>query len=177
MPIAVTQEHPAIMPFATRPSTRSIVVRALLLGIAAGMRSNAPLGTFARHQLHAPRAAGWARWPVLRSGFGRALLQLAWIGEFFGDKLPSTPSRLERRSLGSRITLGTIAGLAAGTEGRGAAPRIGGAIAGAVGAVAGSFGGYHTRKFAAQASGLPDPAVAVVEDLTAAAISKKAVLG
>jgi uncharacterized membrane protein len=165
------------MPLFTRPSTRSILGRALVLGVAAGLRSMAPLGTFARHQPHAPRSAGWRTWPLMRSGFGRALLQLGWAAEFVGDKLPQTPSRVEPAQIGARIAAGAIAGLAVGTEGRGATPRMGGALAGAVGAVAGSYGGYHVRRLAVTSTGLPDPAVAVVGDLAAAAIARKGVRG
>ncbi len=165
------------MPLFSRPSTRSILSRALVLGVAAGLRSMAPLGTFARHRQDAPRTAGWRTWPLLRSGSGRALLQLGWAGEFVMDKLPTTPSRLEPRSLGARIAAGTIAGVAVGTEGRGATPKIGGALAGAIGAVAGSYGGYRVRTLGVESTALPDPAVAVVGDLAAAALARKGVRG
>jgi uncharacterized membrane protein len=149
-----------IMPFLHRPSMRAVLARALLLGIAAGIRSIAPLAMLARHRSDAPRTAGWRNWPLLRSRFGSGLLQAGWAGEFVMDKLPTTPSRLNPEPLAGRILLGSLAGLAIGTEGHGAASRAGGALAGAAGAVIGAYGGYHARTLAVEATGLPDPAVA-----------------
>lgn len=163
--------------FSKEPSTRSIFARALALGFAAGLRAMTPIGMLARHQPDAARSAGWARWPIMRSGAGRKVLQFGWIGELIGDKLPMTPSRLQPSQMGVRISLGMIAGLAVGTGRHGAGPKIGGAVLGAAGAVAGSYGGFHARKLAGEASGIPDPAVAVVEDVAAAMIANAAVQG
>lgn len=165
------------MPLFHRPSLRSIIARALLLGITAGMRSQTPIAALARYQPQAPRGAEWAHWPLLRSRFGRVLLQLGWLGELVADKLPVTPPRTNPGSLGGRITSGAIVGLAAGSERHGTGAKLGGALVGAVGAVVGTYGGYHARKLAVETSGLPDLSIALVEDGTAATLARAAVRG
>lgn len=161
--------------FSREPSTRSILVRALVLGVSAGLRSVTPLGMLARHQPEARASAGWANWPLLRSNGGRTFIQVSWIGEIIADKMPFMPSRLNPGLLAGRIGLGMIAGLAIGTERPGVAPKVGGALLGAAGAVAGSYGGYYARTSIVEATGLPDTAVALVEDVAAASIAQTAV--
>lgn len=165
------------MPLRSRPSTRMILARALLLGIAAGIRSIVPLAMLARHQPDAPRPAGWRAWPVLRSRAGRMLLQLAWAGEFVADKLPIIPPRTNLGPLTGRIVLGALAGLAIGTERRGLAPKACGAAAGGMGAIIGAYGGYHARTLVTETTGLLDAPVAVVGDIGAAALARTAVRG
>jgi uncharacterized membrane protein len=165
------------MPLFRRPSTRSIIARAVLIGIAAGLRSATPLGTLARYQPEAPRRAAWAHWPLLRSGFGRVLLQLGWLGELVADKLPFVPPRTQPGPLGGRMVMGAVAGLAVGSEAHGAGAKMGGAALGAAGAVVGSFGGNAYRSLAVKATGLPDLPVAVAEDVAAAALARTAVRG
>lgn len=165
------------MPLFSRPSTRSLAGRALLLGVAAGMRSMTPIGTLARYHDSAPRSAEWKRWPLLRSGSGRTLLEAAWVGEMIADKLPIIPPRIHRGSLTGRILLGTVAGLAIGTEGKGTAPKVAGGLAGLAGAIAGSYGGYAARVFLTRGIGLPDLSGALAEDAAAIAIAHKGTTG
>jgi uncharacterized membrane protein len=155
--------------------TRSILFRALCLGIAAGMRSQAPGAVLAFRQPQAPRRAGWRSWPVLRNAWGRRALMLSGAGELVGDKLPNIPPRTEPGSLAGRLLWGTLAGLAIGTEGSGKAALVKGAVAGMIGAAIGSFGGQRARQAVVDMTGLPDPAVAVVEDLAALSLANNAV--
>ena len=159
------------------PFTRSLSTRALLAGLAAGMRSMTPLGVLASEHDDRSIHGCWKHWPVLRSGTGRKILQLAWLGELVGDKLPTTPSRLNPGSLGGRMVLGGLAGLAVGTEGKGRQPGFTAALLGIIGAVAGSYGGYHARTFLTQKTGLPDLPGALMEDATAYIVARKAVKG
>lgn len=165
------------MPLFSRPSTRSLAGRALLLGIASGMRSMTPLGTLARSYDSAPRSAGWKQWPLLRSGAGRAVLEVVWVGEMIADKLPIIPPRIHQGPLAGRMLLGTVAGLAIGTEGKGTAPKVAGGLAGLAGAVAGAYGGYATRIFLTRGVGLPDLPGALAEDAGAIAIAHKGARG
>lgn len=90
---------------------------AVLLGLASGLRAFSAPSALAlrRRPLNAPR---------------RALL-LAALGELVADKLPSTPSRLERRGLSGRVLSSAISGqLVAGAPG--AARGVGAALASAV---------------------------------------------
>jgi uncharacterized membrane protein len=153
----------------------SIVFRALCLGITAGMRSQTPGAVLAWRQPDAPRTAGWRSWPILRNAWGRRGLMLAGAGELVGDKLPSTPNRTDPGALTGRLLFGALAGLAIGSEGNGRGALVTGGIAGMAGAAIGTFGGYRARKGLVDITGLPDPAVAVVEDLAAISLAHRTI--
>lgn len=155
--------------------TRSNLFRALCLGMVAGMRSQMPGAMLAFRQPSAPRSAGWRSWPILRNAWGRRVLMLAGAGELVGDKLPSTPNRTDPNALAGRLLFGTVAGLAIGSEGHGKGALMMGGIAGATGAAIGTFGGYRVRKAVVGMTGLPDPAVAVVEDIAAVTLANSAI--
>jgi uncharacterized membrane protein len=139
--------------------------RAFLLGALTGARSATPLAMLAlRHGDRTPPGT-WRGWPVFRSPIGRAALVAAALGEFVGDKLPRTPSRIAPGGLVGRAVSGAIVGLAIASEHRGTDIRVQGALVGAVGAVAGSFAGFLARKLVGRVTHLPDPVVAVAEDV------------
>ena len=165
------------MSFLSRPSTSSLAGRALIVGVAAGLRSMTPMGVLASQHEDRSIRAGWKKWPVLRSRAGRKALQTSWIGELIADKLPVTPSRIEPGPLGGRMVFGALAGMAIGTEGKGAMPRLAGALAGACGAVAGSYGGYKARTYLTKEVGLPDLPGALVEDAAAFTLARKTIRG
>lgn len=146
-------------------------LRAVLLGIAAGSRSMTPNAVLAlRYPSRGERWTGWVpyRWPL-----GRGALVLGMVGEFVGDKLPATPSRLQPGSLAGRAASGALAGAAIGSDG-GSAGIARGAILGAAGSLAGSFGGYWLRKTLVEKSGLPDLPIALVEDAVAVGLAAAA---
>jgi uncharacterized membrane protein len=101
----------------------------------------------------------------MRSRIAVAIFTLAAIGEIVNDKLPKTPARTAPPSLVIRILMGAFAAVTLAIAG-GASPWIG-AVAGALGAVAGTFGGYHVRKALVQNLHVPDFAIALVEDVIA----------
>lgn len=154
---------------------RSTILRALLIGITAGMRSQAPAAVLAWNQPDAPWHARWRRWPLLRSTWGRRLLMANAAGEIAVDKAPMVPPRTDPGPLFGRILFGGLAGAAIGSEGGGRGPIVRGAIAGALGGAIGSFGGMQARAALVEATGLPDPAVAVVEDLAALSLANSVV--
>lgn len=155
--------------------TRSILFRALCIGIAAGMRSQTPGAILALHQPEAPRRAGWRSWPILASAWGRCALMLSGAGEMVADQLPDIPPRTSPGSLSGRLAFGALAGVAIGTEGRGKWSLVKGGIVGVLGAAIGAFGGQRARKAAVDVTGLPDSSVAVVEDFAAIALANSAV--
>lgn len=155
--------------------TRSVVFRALALGVVAGMRSQMPGAMLAFRQPGAPRHARWREWPILRNVWGRRGLMLAGAGELTGDKLPATPNRTDPNALAGRLVFGALAGLAIGSEGRGKGALVIGAITGTLGSAIGTFGGYRARKALVDITGLPDPAVAVVEDLAAISLANRTI--
>jgi uncharacterized membrane protein len=163
------------MPRFSIPSTRAVAGRALLAGFSAGLRSAAPIGVMATERNSASFRAGWTKWPLLRSGVGRAFLQLGWMGEAVTDKLPGVPPRIEPAPLSGRLVSGGIAGLAMGTLREGADAKLIALLAGVAGSLAGSFGGYAYRTKAAEVTGLPDLPIALVEDIAAYLLARKAI--
>jgi uncharacterized membrane protein len=140
-----------------------ILLMSLLIGVVAGLR------TFT-----APAAVSWAAhtgWLSLGDSplafFGSAwtpwILTLLALVELVIDQLPSAPSRKAPGGFGARIVSGALSGAAT------AAPvgwLIVGGIAGIVGAVIGTLGGYAARAKLAAALRNDMPA-AFIEDAVA----------
>jgi uncharacterized membrane protein len=141
----------------------SLCLFALLIGIVAGLRA-----------MTAPAAVAWG------AHLGLIPLQgtpLAWLGgaiapwiftalavlELVSDQLPKTPSRKVPVQFGTRILSGAFCGAAIGMN---ANAWVGGAVAGAIGAVVGTLGGADARGRLAKAFGKDLPA-ALIEDLVA----------
>jgi uncharacterized membrane protein len=138
---------------------------ALLIGIIAGLRT-----------LTAPAAISWAAWSgrLALDGSWLAFLGYSWtpwiltllaLGEFVGDKWPSTPSRTVPMQFGARLLSGAICGAAIGSPHH---AMLGGLLAGTVGAVIGTLGGHAFRGRLA-ASFKKDPPAAFIEDAIAIA--------
>jgi len=148
--------------------TRPLLLTAGLLGVVAGLRSQLPNAVLAARGLE----PGSGPLTLLGSAVGRRASYLAAAGEIIADKLPMTPRRVDRGPLIGRIVSGALAGTAfASATGVRGARLIPPAVAAAAGAFAGSWGGYTARKAAVEATGLPDPVVAVVEDLAAVGLA------
>lgn len=152
--------------------SRPLLLSAGLLGVVAGLRSQLPGAVLAARGLepaHGPLK-------LLGSSVGRRAAYLAAVGELVVDKLPATPSRVEGGALVPRVVSGALAGatLASATGVRGARLVLP-VLAGGVGAWAGSWGGYLARRAAVERTGLPDPVVAVAEDLLAGGLALAAV--
>jgi uncharacterized membrane protein len=127
---------------------------AALAGLASSMRSTSgPALLAARGRFAGPR---------------RVTVLLAAVGELIGDKLPAAMNRTAPPAVAGRVAAGAYTGAVIG----GAA---GSAIA-AVSAGAGTFATYRARAWMVDRTGLPDPVVAVAEDvlaLTAAAVATR----
>jgi len=142
----------------------SAYVLAFLIGIIAGLRS-----------MTAPAAVSWAArlggldlhgsWLAF---FGLAvmpyILTVLAIAELIADKLPKTPSRKALMPFIFRIVSGGLCGAALGAERQ---ALIGGLVAGALGAVAGTLGGYEFRARLVSAIGGNDLPIALLEDAIA----------
>jgi uncharacterized membrane protein len=85
------------------------------------------------------------------------------IGELINDKLPKTPSRKAPPGFAARIVTGTLSGAAFGAVSQ---SLFGSPVAGALGAVAGTLGGYEFRSRLAKAVGKDLP-IALLEDAIA----------
>jgi uncharacterized membrane protein len=142
----------------------SIYALAFLIGVSAGLRS-----------LTAPAAVSWAArlgWLHLENTWlaflGAAItpyiLTVLAIGELIADKLPKTPSRKTPVPFTARVVIGAMCGAAIGAPSQ---LLIGGLLAGAVGAVAGTLGGYEARTRLVRATGGKDTPIALLEDAIA----------
>lgn len=150
-----------------RTSWPGLLARAALFGFVAGLRSQTPLAVLAVNYAHAPRAAGWRHWFFFRSRWGRQALVAGWAVELVVDKLPVIPPRIEPGPLAGRAFMGGVAGAAIASARHGAGARLAGITTGALGAIAGSYAGYHARQGIEKQTGLPDPIVALGEDALA----------
>ncbi len=140
-------------------------ILAFILGCVAGLRSMVP-----------PAAVAWAAhfgwlslettpFAFLGSPAARYLLLALMLAELVADKLPFTPSRKRPGPFIGRILTGGFAGagLAAGV----AHSIVAGAVAGGLGAVAGTLGGYRARTGLVRRLAVPDYVVALSEDTVA----------
>jgi uncharacterized membrane protein len=135
------------------------------IGVIAGLRS-----------MSAPAIVAWAAllgWINL-SGSHLAFMGSAWavgiftlgaLVEFIADQLPTTAARTTAVPLAVRIAMGLLTGACLGTAG-GASLWLG-ALTGAIGAIAGAFGGYRVRVGLVRTLQAPDFAIAIPEDLIA----------
>jgi uncharacterized membrane protein len=135
------------------------------IGVVAGLRS-----------MTAPAIVAWAAhlgWihlsgsplSFMGSSWAVGIFTLGALGEFVADQLPRTPARTTAFPLAARIVTGSLTGACLGTAG-GASLWLA-ALLGAIGAIAGAFGGYQARVGLVRALRCPDFAVAVPEDLIA----------
>jgi uncharacterized membrane protein len=146
-------------------STGFVLLLTFVIGVVTGLRS----GT-------GPAVVAWAAhlgWinlsgsplAFMGSALAVAIFTILAVFELVADQLPSTPARTAPAGLSARIVMGLLCGACLGIAG-GASLWLG-AIVAAIGAVAGTFGGYRARVGLVQAWHAPDFAVAVPEDLIA----------
>ena len=137
---------------------------AFLIGLFAGLRSLTP-----------PAAVAWAvhlGWlklarPLSLVGSLPAVivLSLLAITEIIFDKLPNTPNRTAPPGLIARIVTGGFTGACVSLGGGRSA--FAGAGLGAIGGIAGCFGGYQLRARLVKSLRLQDFYIALLEDLIA----------
>jgi uncharacterized membrane protein len=144
-------------------STFEVVCAIFAIGMLTGLRAMSPITVICWFALfhRLPLGTGWASY--LGSKVAVVLFSLGAVGELIADKLPKTPSRLKPPGFGARIAMGGLCGLVLATAA--SFSLIGGAILGAIGAVAGTYLGSFVRTRATSKFGLPDLPVALVEDV------------
>ncbi len=149
----------------TKNTDAVVYAAASAIGIVAGMRA-----------MMAPAIVGYMansgclqverdRFGILgRPGAFTILVGLAG-GEMIFDKLPFMPKRTDTASLASRIVSGAICGatICRAKE----RSMVIGAIAGVFGAIGSTFAVFNIRQSLSQGLGIPDPAIALLEDTTA----------
>lgn len=139
------------------------------LPLAAGFGAIAGLRTFAA-PLAASRAVrernlDLAGTPLALLGTSRGAHVAAALalGELIADKMPFIPSRIETPGLAARFLSGALAGASVARARHGkwfAAAMVGGAAA-----IGAAYAGYELRRRGGIVSGLPDPVVALIEDV------------
>jgi uncharacterized membrane protein len=145
----------------------AVLLIAFGIGVVTGLRSMTPLAVLAWAAY-----AGWIHLSGSRLAFLNSasiwvviLFAAAAFGEFVADLLPRTPARTSLLPLFARIVIGTFAGAALAVAG--AASLWLGALAGAIGAIVGTFAGYRARVGLVKALRVPDAVIAIPEDLLA----------
>jgi uncharacterized membrane protein len=144
------------------------LIAAFGLGFVGGLRSmTAPAvvawaATMGWMRLgDSPLAFMGSRWVV-------AIFTAAALAEFIGDLLPAAPARTQPFPLTARIVVGLFAG--ASVAFAGGFTLWFGILWGALGAVAGAFGGYRARVGLVRKLRVPDAAIAIPEDIIAISI-------
>jgi uncharacterized membrane protein len=135
------------------------------IGFLTGLRAMTPIAVICWMTVlgRVPAAAGWMRFAGSRISVG--VFSVAALGELVGDKLPNAPARTKAPGLLARIIFGALcAAILATSAGY---SLVGGALLGAVGAVAGTFGGWFARTRIVAALRCPDLPIALVEDAIA----------
>ena len=133
-----------------------------LLGFLTGSRAMMPMAVlrwfaYAGHLGVRPAWAFWVAKPVTAIVF-----TVLALGELIGDKLPNTPNRTAAGPLAARLVFGGLVGALAATGLHGS--WLEGALLGLVGALAGTFLGFHLRQYLVAQKGFKDLHVALVED-------------
>jgi uncharacterized membrane protein len=143
----------------------TMLLLAFLIGVVSGLRS-----------MTAPAVVCWAAhlgWihldgsplAFLHTTIALILFTIFALGELVADKLPFVPARTKPGPLVARILLGGLSGAALAVSAGGSL--VAGAVVGAIGAVAGTFGGYQARHALVTRSGAPDLVIALLEDVVA----------
>ena len=144
-----------------------ILLLALLIGVVAGLRS-----------LTAPAVVAWAAAPAALGWIDLGHTWASWVGnpitvviltilavaELVADKLPKTPARTAPPSFAARIVMGGFAGAVIGAMPHWTFSSLG---AGVIGAVLGTLGGFHARRWLVASRGGQDLPIALLEDAIA----------
>jgi len=135
------------------------------LGLVAGLRSmTAPaVVAWASHigwmnLSGSPLAFMGSRWAV-------ALFTVGALGEYIADLRPTAPARTAAFPLTARMVAGSLTGASVAIAG-GFLLWVG-VLGGAMGAIAGAFGGYRARVGLVRALNVPDAVIAIPEDAIA----------
>ena len=140
-----------------------------LLGVSTGLRTFTPLAITAwfAQMGKLPVEGTWASWIGHPAAVG--LFTTAAMGEYIGDKLPGTPNRTDPAPLIGRVAFGGLIGAIAAAAFK--RPLAGGIALGALGALAGSYGGFHARRGLVRGAGMADVPVAIAGDAAAVALA------
>jgi uncharacterized membrane protein len=150
-----------------RVHMNTVMISAFIIGIACALRAIVGLAavSWAASCQHLALEGTWLSF--LGKRVTPFITSFMALGELVTDKLPKTPSRLVPPQFGARVAMGALSGTAVGlSQGHFAI----GLIAGIVGSVVGTFGGFKGRGLVAKSFGRDLPA-ALLEDVIAIALA------
>jgi uncharacterized membrane protein len=139
-----------------------IILGLFAIGVLTGLRAMTPIAVLCWMTTlgRIPTVQNWMGFVANRISVG--VFTLGAVGELIGDKLPMTPSRTKPPGLIARIVFG---GLCAAILAASASfPVVPGALLGALGGIAGTYGGWFARTRAVAAFHCPDFPIALLED-------------
>jgi uncharacterized membrane protein len=142
-----------------------LVAGLFAIGVLTGLRTMTPIAVLCWMTALSRIAAATGWMAFVSSRIALILFTLAAIAELIGDKMPKTPSRTGFPGLPARLIFGGLcAAIVASALGF---PIAIGALAGVLGAIAGTYGGWFIRTRAVKALRCPDLPIALVEDAVA----------
>lgn len=145
---------------------------AVALGAVTGLRSLSGVALVSRHSPAIPRRrAGDVARMLSRPVVGRAL-RAAAVGELVADKLPAIPARVHPGPLLARVILGGVCGWWVAESHRGDRARS--MLLAAAAAAASAHAAYRTRRWLTRTRRVPDPVIAVTEDVLALTLGNAA---
>jgi len=139
----------------------------IVLGVATGMRTMTAMAALCWFMWFALLpVTGWTFWTA--NIITVTVFTVFALGEYYGDTLPSTPSRKNWVGWIARLTFGGLVGAIVSASY--AEPVAGGVLLALIGVVIGTLGGYRLRMYFAKLVGQDFP-VAVSESALAIVLS------
>lgn len=144
---------------------KSPLIKTIILGMSAGMRTMAPLAIVSTkfHNNKQPNLKN-SKFSFIQTGLVSTLLDMAALGELAGDKSPNAPNRTEPLGIIGRALSGAIVG--ATIYKASYRNPVNGAIIGVVAAVVSTFIFFNLRKKLAKKTG-KDKVLGMAEDVLA----------
>jgi uncharacterized membrane protein len=150
-------------------TTEEQIKTAAAMGAAAGIRTFTAPAVIAQLARRGELEISCDYLGALAKPIAAHALAVLAVSEIIADKLPMTPNRTDLGGLIPRIVSGALCGATLGCaqeQSFGA-----GALAGALGAVSGTFASFYLRRLLTKSVGIPDLPVALIEDALAVGIS------
>jgi uncharacterized membrane protein len=146
------------------------MLRPVLIGLVAGMRSMTPLAAVSLAARTGRLPARGGAWRLLGAPAVVAGSAALAVGELAGDKLPSAPDRIVAPGIAARLVSGALAGAAVAPRGRRAeAMAVGAATAVAASYLTFGLRMIALRRYGQARSGLVEDALALAGALAVAA--------
>lgn len=158
---------------ASNGARKRLVLQALALGVAGGLRSWPAVAMMALTHKVAPATSGWTGWPVFNTAGGRSWLIALAAAEPVADKWPGTIPRVRLKpqlthidgGIIGRVAIDTYAAAALGSEypEKNSIPLA--ATVGGAAALVSNYAAMAVRDAIVKRTKLPDPTVGSIGDV------------